>query len=398
MTSPRPRGRLSPRTIVSVIAVLGLTGCGSDGPTGSAVPSPPGDASGALILSMRTVGDQVDPDGYTAQLDQGPGVGLPVNGEVRISGLAPGAHLLDVGDVASNCRLTNRESPGSVSVSAGATVRVDLEVFCLQPDPGTIFFTQAGRVHVMNALGGDRRSLGVQAFKVEPSADQARIVFDWDEDVWVADVDGSNPINLTNSPDQREAEARWSPDRQRIVYEYNQDRFVSPSDIVVMKADGSGVTNLTPNTPDWGDSEPDWSPDGTRIAFRSGRSGGGDLWTMAPDGTQLAQLTHGSIDANPRFSPDGVRIVFTRFMGGLAEGGTDFDLAVINADGTGFMQLTSDDRRSVEADWSPDGRWIVFASADFEVQIFDLFVMRADGTDRLQLTFNDGGGSVTWVP
>lgn len=388
---------MSSRLILSTMAVLGAVGCGSDGST-APPPSPPGDAPGVLIVSMRTVGDQVDADGYTVVVDQTPGLQVQINGELRITGVTPGAHSLEVRNIASNCRLTNRENPGSVSVSAGATVLLDLEVFCLQPDPGRIFFTQAGFVHVMNALGGDRRSLDVQAFKVDPSADQARIVFHWDDDIWVADVDGSNPVNLTNSPDQREASPAWSPNGQRIVYEHNQDRLVSSSDIVVMNADGSGVRNLTPNTPDWGDGEPDWSPDGTRIAFRSGRSGGGDLWTMAPDGTQLAQLTRGSIDANPRFSPDGERIVFTRFLGGLAEGGTDFEIALINADGTGFMQLTSDDRRTPQADWSPDGRWIVFVSADLELGIFDLFVMRADGTDRLQLTFNDGGGSPVWVP
>jgi Tol biopolymer transport system component len=73
---------------------------------------------------------------------------------------------------------------------------------------------------------------------------------------------------------------------------------------------------------------------------------------MAPDGSQLAQLTsRGNIDTNPRWSPDRERIVFTRFMGPLAEGGTDFELFVINADGTGFTQLTSDNRRTSEADW-----------------------------------------------
>ena len=125
---------------------------------------------------------------------------------------------------------------------------------------------------------------------------------------------------------------------------------------------------------------------------------------MAPDGSQLTQLTtDGVIDTNARWSPDGQRIVFTRFTGEVSEGGTDFELFLINADGTGFRQLTNDvvtneSRRTSEANWSPDGRWMVIASQLLGAGGFDLYLMRADGTDRIQLTYGERAGLPDWVP
>src|SRR5215207_6890966 len=42
--------------------------------------------------------------------------------------------------------------------------------------------------------------------------------------------------------------------------------------------------------------QPAWSPDGKAIAFFAYRDGGYSLWSIAPDGTSLKQLTVGPFD------------------------------------------------------------------------------------------------------
>lgn len=52
-----------------------------------------------------------------------------------------------------------------------------------------------------------------------------------------------------------------------------------------------------------------WSPDGSRIAFTSDF----DIWLVNPDGTDAVQLTHvkdGRTASSPRWSPDGTRIAY----------------------------------------------------------------------------------------
>ncbi len=398
-----PRAGLVP-TLVPTLHRLGLAGfltlagCSEGDLPSVPVPTP----SAELVVSARTVGEEIDADGYTFVLDDTTHIALSINGEIRISDLRPGAHAFEVTGVASNCRLTNTTSSGSLTTPADSVKTFFVTVFCLQPDPGRILYTTSGGVvRLMNALGGDRQTLPILAEKVELSRDQERIVYSWENDIWVADAEGSNPINLTSTPNRGEARPSWSPDGQRIAYMRQAVIPGSEFDVFVMNADGSGVTNLTPITPQWTDGDPAWSPDGRRIAFRSHRSSNGDLWTMAADGSQLTQLTFGGrIDSNPRWSPDGQKLVFARFTTPQEEGGTDFELYVVDADGTNRTQLTHDDHRNSEADWSPDGRWIVYSSTDLsgEQPESDLFMMRADGTDNLRLTSGEQARLPIWVP
>jgi hypothetical protein len=70
-------------------------------------------------------------------------------------------------------------------------------------------------------------------------------------DILVVNVDGSNPLILTDDHDSYNP--TWSPDNTRIAFdtEVNRNR-----DILVMNADGSNRINLTNHIAD--DSDPDW--------------------------------------------------------------------------------------------------------------------------------------------
>jgi tricorn protease-like protein len=394
---------LEPILLVALFAIY----CGSS-TSDRAGPSAPAPATtGAITFTVRTIGDQVDQDSYQIVLD-GAVVPAPVAGEITIEDLALGLHSIDIEGIATNCRWTNRPVSQNTVVIRETVEFVELVILCLRPNPGRIYYTTlVGTVHTISALGGDRVTLPVRANSVAVSSTHGRITFGTPmssantpiPDIWVADSDGSDPLNLTNTPGPAEIRPSWSTDGSQITY-MRQEVYRGPQsffDLFVMNADGSGVTNLTPNTTGWTDGEPAWSPDGTRIVFRSHRTGRGDLYTIRPDGTDLIQLTtDGNFDTNAKWSPDGTEIVFARFGDNV----NDWDLFRINPDGSGLTQLTSDRRRSTEADWSPDGQWIVFASGRQEATefVFDLFLMRRDGSDRVQLTFDELAGHPVWIP
>jgi TolB protein len=97
-----------------------------------------------------------------------------------------------------------------------------------------------------------------------------------------------------------------------------------------------------------------YSPDGTRIAFMNNYDGDFEICVMNADGTGVKQLTKNSaVDAYPSWSPDGSQIAFTSNRDG------DLDVYVMNANGSDQTNITSDDPASDDfPHWSPDGRFI----------------------------------------
>ncbi len=85
-------------------------------------------------------------------------------------------------------------------------------------------------------------------------------------DIWVMNADGSDPVNLTDTPDIDEGFPAWSPDGMHIAFTSRRD---GNNEIYVMNADGTKPTRWTDNPAD--DFAPAWSPDGTMIAFVSDR-------------------------------------------------------------------------------------------------------------------------------
>jgi Tol biopolymer transport system component len=102
------------------------------------------------------------------------------------------------------------------------------------------------------------------------------------------------------------------------------------------------------------DQNASYAPDGTKIAFMNNYDGDYEICVMNADGTGVKQLTKNSaVDAYPSWSPDGSRIAFTSNRDG------DFDIYTMNPDGSDQTNITSDDPSTDEAPhWSPDGHWI----------------------------------------
>jgi Tol biopolymer transport system component len=192
-----------------------------------------------------------------------------------------------------------------------------------------------------------------QTFTTGPAGGRSGIAFstrrDGNSEIYVMDPDGANPTRLTNST-YGDSSPTWSPDGRKIAW---SSSLPGAEGIYTMNPDASAKTRI-PNSPQGSDLQ--WSPDGTRIAFLSGW----DIYVVNVNGTGLRQLTTNTgVDNAPAWSPDGTRIAFRS----LRNGG--HGLYVMNADGSDQTQLTSYDDSSPS--WTPTGRSMVFTSGRVDV-------------------------------
>ena len=217
----------------------------------------------------------------------------------------------------------------------------------LYADPG---WGVDGDVFVMNADGTGSRLVTEDGHNPAWSPDGSSVYYTrfrplsyWARDIFVIHADGTNLATLVENADDPD----WSPDGTRIAY-------TSDGQITVANADGTGARQLTDvltHSYEGSNFAPVWSPDGTRIAYNHGSSYRSQTYVMEPNGDNKTQLTQDhSSDRTVVWSPDGTRITYDYGHGHDAD-----DIAVINPDGTGLVNLTPDDERlgqSYEA-WSP---------------------------------------------
>lgn len=263
-----------------------------------------------------------------------------------------------------------------------------------QGDQGRIVFASDrdgnNEIYVMNADGsGVTRLTNHPANEGDPawSPDNSRIVFtsnrDGNSEIYVMNADGSNVINLSNHP-ASDVQPAWSPDG-RIAFTSDRD---GNYEVYVMNADGSGVINVSNHSAL--DGTPGWSPDGTRIAFTSGRGNGRGIYTMNADGTGITRVSednalHG--EASPDWSPDGARLVFQTSRGQLF--GMGYSIGLMNVDGSGLAGVYTNQGENMFPSWSPDGTRIAFARSRARVREYpDIYVINADGSGAVNLTNN----------
>ena len=213
--------------------------------------------------------------------------------------------------------------------------------------------------------------------------------------LYTMDLNGGKVTAVTKNKSVGVDYPAWSPDGRQIVASMSGDCASGTTckyDIFVMNADGSNAINLT-NTPTASEWVPAWSPDGQKIAFSSDRDGDSEVYVMDKDGSNVVQLTNNKgYDGTPRWSPDGKKIAFE-----TDRDGGDWDIYTMNPDGSGPTALTSNSTSDFGEAWSPDGNWLVYVSnGDGDDEIF---IIDKHGQNQSRLTTNVADDkSPVWVP
>jgi Tol biopolymer transport system component/DNA-binding winged helix-turn-helix (wHTH) protein len=224
---------------------------------------------------------------------------------------------------------------------SGALHVLDLET----KDDKVILTSEVSEMHP--AVSPDGRSIALQ-HRLDANAE-----------ICVISVDGGELRNLTNNP-ARDVQPSWSPDGSRIAFSSNREGNYDVFALYVLNADGTNQHRIYYSNAI--NSFPSWSPDGHTIAFSNDkeglRTGNFEIFAIEPETVNAEQrlTARPRFDIDPQFSPDGRRITFASNTDG------NWEIYLMNNDGSGLVRLTRHPGDDVNPSWSPDGMRVIFSS------------------------------------
>ena len=180
----------------------------------------------------------------------------------------------------------------------------------------------------------------------------------------------------------------WRPDGTEVAYESNQ---AGNWDIWVKQVEGGQPVNLTADY-SGNDRYPSWSPDGSQIAFWSGREGGGCFVMPARGGSARKVLSRPlafdiiqTRPGPPQWSPDGKE---------LAYAGSDpsgYFVEITPLEGGRSRQLAlpppKEGLHGWELNWSLDGRFFAYGTAwDHDSPNSQIWILRVSDQASFAVT------------
>jgi len=206
-----------------------------------------------------------------------------------------------------------------------------------------------------------------------------------DFDIYLAESDGRNVINLTNSFGD-ESSPVWSPDGLSLAYIYGSSR--ERAQIRILDLRTGTITLFLEELVN--PTSFIWAPDGEHTAYSACLSST-DCHTRITitdlAGTPLEQIPEISSDnldaGNTSFSPDSQYLVFSaRIFPTL--GLSQDNIYITNVNDITEINLISDMHNSLGPRWSTLNNWIAFYSD--QSGNYDVYIIKPDGSNLINIT------------
>lgn len=208
-----------------------------------------------------------------------------------------------------------------------------------------------------------------QALRGSPFKIAYETYLDGNWEIFVMNADGSQPVNLTNTPREQEHYPQVSPDGTKICFSVDagEGREAIRS-LYLMDVDGRNRKKLVEQA-----REPFWRADSKVIGFLPQEYAKFNVIDYYTKGLSFYELATGRVTAhpnssnlhhlyNPAFAANGKWIVSTVHAGM----GFDHAILAIEADGNKIINLQIPGCRPC---LSPDGRQIAWGSGDHEIAV-----------------------------
>jgi len=229
-----------------------------------------------------------------------------------------------------------------------------------------------------------------------PHVQGNRLAFSYHGDLWVANVDGSNPVRLTAHV-SRNTFPRFSPDGRWIAFTSNR---MGNDDVWVIPSGGGEARQLTFLST--GDSVLYWTPDSKRILFstsRGARAFGSPLYSVPVDGG-LPEPLGVDVASSGMIRQDGGMLAFNRLGARYwrkgYKGNASDNIWTLDLKTKAFAQLTNTDlkafrehRQNLYPMWGADGM-IYFASE--RDGTFNIWKVAPGGGEPVQVTSHKKDG------
>jgi eukaryotic-like serine/threonine-protein kinase len=254
-------------------------------------------------------------------------------------------------------------------------------------------FSLGGELWVVNLASREKRRLEAGPDAVQPawSPNGQRIAF-WGlrngskREIWTIPATGGTPVSVTND-DFDDVNPVWSPDGRWLYFTSNRN---GRWGIWRLPIDETAGTPL---------GQPEWIPttSDNSLEFSIAKNGQRMIYTSARKANQIFRIAFDTANGQvrgeplkvtqseryivtPDVSPNGEQIAYYSY------GDPQFDLYIVNKDGTNPRQLTNDSAKDRYPRWSPDGQRLAFFTD--RTGKYEVWAFRLESGEFQQLTFS----------